>query len=184
MSFAMLEKATMLEKAVAGAYEDGITMLCSTHDEGSNVDKTYPASMVETLTVAACNEYGTLLRPGKTDGFQYMLQGLNVPAGEVPFLDSADRISGSSVATAIAAGLCSLTLSCLRLANPNHIIDGFSRSVKVKEKLDELKHEGTRYVILDMFGGIDKNRKAMTPITAQGVIETFRLEDLDLLGDG
>ncbi|KAK0654007.1 peptidase S8/S53, subtilisin/kexin/sedolisin [Cercophora samala] len=177
MSFAMLEKAELLTTAVAEAHRKGIVMLCSTHDEGSNVDQAYPASLVETLTVAACNEYGTLYRPIKTDGFQYMVQGLNVPAGVIPFLDSADRISGSSVATAIAAGLSSLILSCLRLANPHQDFEGRYRAEKVEDKLKEMRQSSeSKYIILDKFGGIDSRIKTGEPTTAEGVLKKFELE--------
>lgn len=178
MSFAMLEKGP-LEAVVASAFNEGIVMLCSTHDEGSNVAKAYPASMTSTLAVAACNEYGTLNRPIKDEDFQYMLQGVKVPAGVVPFLDSTDRISGSSVATAIAAGLSSLILSCLRLANPEQEFKGRSRAEKVENKLKEMKESGgSKYVMLDRFGKIHERSKTGEPITAEGVIGKFKVEAL------
>lgn len=48
-----------------------------------------------------------------------MFQGLNIAAGVIPFLESNDRISGSSVATAIASDISSLILSCARLNTCN-----------------------------------------------------------------
>lgn len=45
------------------------------------------------------------------------MQGQQVAAGVIPFLEPIERISGSSVATALAAGLSSIILSCNWLEN-------------------------------------------------------------------
>lgn len=47
----------------------------------------------------------------------YMIYKQDVAAGFILFLRSEDTISGSSVSTALAAGVCSLILTCDRLAN-------------------------------------------------------------------
>ena len=131
MSFTMSESRPELKKVIQRAENAGIVMMCSNHDEGANLKASYPAQYKpSTWVVTACDEYGFTPRERKlpTGEGYYMLQGLNVAAGVVPFLESNDRISGSSVATAIASGLSSLILSCARLntCNPRKRLHGES----------------------------------------------------------
>ncbi|KAK0610020.1 hypothetical protein B0T17DRAFT_585395 [Bombardia bombarda] len=173
MSFAMLEKSDDLEKAIKKANADGIVLLCSTHDEGSNIGKAWPADFTETLTIAACDEYGKLHRTTEAGSYQYMLQGLNVAAGVIPFLESTDKISGSSVATAIVAGLSSLIISCIRRANPNQEFVGVPLLNQVKDRLDKmLSSKESKYILLEKFGGIDQKIKSGEPINAEVVLST------------
>ncbi|KAK3938154.1 hypothetical protein QBC46DRAFT_441511 [Diplogelasinospora grovesii] len=172
MSFAILETSVLLDTTIADANADGIVLLCSTHDEGSNVGKAWPADSAETFTVTACDEYGAL--PRITNEYKYKLQGLNVAAGVIPFLESPDRISGSSVATAIAAGPSSLIVSCLRLANPDRpgLFTSTRRRTEVEKYLDAMQSaEGSKYVLLEKFGRIDAKIKDGEPIKAEVILE-------------
>ena len=174
MSFAILETNPSLGSVVRRARNDhGIVMLCSTHDEGSNVGRAWPASLEETFAVTACDEYGTPYRAMMNDSFKYMIQGLNVAAGVIHFLDSADRISGSSVATAVAAGLSSLILSCLRMANPDQKFEGARRYKMIERKLNEMRPKepkDSKYVKLEKFGGIERRMSNGEPINADVII--------------
>lgn len=105
------------------ADKEGIIMTCSTHDEFMRSQHALPAfyrghyegSM---LNLAACDEYGKILRETQQgDIIDFLIRGENVPAGAVPFLESKDKVTGSSVSTALAAGLASLLLTCERLNN-------------------------------------------------------------------
>ena len=87
-------------------------MICSTAGEGKNELVAYPASFKATIGIAACNAFGTLLKNATENDAEFFVLGSNINAGVVPFLTEEPRISGSSVATAIAAGLASLTMSC------------------------------------------------------------------------
>lgn len=164
MSFILKEKNSELDDEIEGASKDGIVMTCSTHDEGSRLREAYPASLKESnknlsmLVLAACNQFGTPLREIEKPEYQYLFKGENVAAGVIPFLKSDDTISGSSVATALAAGLCSLILTCNRLKNPEtqyqgKIGDG-SRYSLVTKCLDAMKSRpGSFFVLLENFGG-------------------------------
>jgi hypothetical protein len=123
MSFALYEvhdqltdmEALMQEfrKAAAEASNQDILMICSTADDGENKDVAYPAYFKDLTTgIAGCNAFGSLLKNATSTDAEWYLPGSNVNAGVVPFLTGEPRVSGSSVATAIAAGLASLTLSC------------------------------------------------------------------------
>ena len=101
--------AKRLKDAVAEASQADIVQLCSHHDEGWNVAKSWPAACGHVKVVVACNEYGAvtdrqLLR------HDYQIPGINIFTGAVPYLESKDTMSGSSVSTAIAAGIASLML--------------------------------------------------------------------------
>ncbi|KAI5924908.1 peptidase S8/S53 domain-containing protein [Camillea tinctor] len=173
MSFVIGDSNDNLVQALRRASDDGIVMTCSTHDEGSRIIKAYPAGhksdTMSIIVLAACDEYGKLLRNIEdSNDYDYMLQGQDVAAGIVPFLNSKDTISGSSVATALAAGLCSLILTCDRFANPGKkyapgITDKESRLVMVKYHLESMKsNEKSRFVLLEKFGNIDAPRIGQT----------------------
>ncbi|KAI0593784.1 hypothetical protein F4775DRAFT_596851 [Biscogniauxia sp. FL1348] len=172
MSFAILETSEFLDTTISAANADGIVLLCSTHDQGSNVSKAWPADSAETITVTACDEYGALPRPTNEDKYKHKLHGFNVAAGAIPFLESTDRVSGSSVATAIATGLSSLILSCLRLANDNRLpLTGMRRKTEVEKHLNAMhSSEGSKYVLLEKFGHIDAKIKDGEPINAEVIL--------------
>ncbi|KAL5085666.1 hypothetical protein Trisim1_010012 [Trichoderma cf. simile WF8] len=192
MSFAISEKIEELEDACSAAYAQGIVLLCSTHDEGLAVSDTYPASFHNTITITACDDYGKVLRPGPqgaTSSFSYKVQGQSVAAGVIPFLDSDDYISGSSVATAITAGLSSLILSCNRIAkdNPEHPDSkkGTPKSLPyetrkkyretiVKKHLNEmLAKESKDYILLENFARIDMKVQDGLDIEASEIITKY-----------
>ncbi|KAL6693303.1 hypothetical protein J3F84DRAFT_401180 [Trichoderma pleuroticola] len=171
MSFAISEKTDDLEAACNAAAENGIVLLCSTHDEGLGVSTTYPASFHNTITITACDDYGKVLRPGPpsdTGSFQYKVQGQSVAAGVIPFLDSDDYISGSSVATAITAGLSSLILSCDRIAK-NEPKEDSPKNVHPKM----LAKESKDYILLENFAGINKKIQDGRDIEAEDIIRSY-----------
>ncbi|KAI1486454.1 subtilisin-like protein [Biscogniauxia mediterranea] len=165
MSLITGDSNQILLDAIQRASNDDIVMTCSTHDEGLRIVDAYPASYIGSslslIVLAACDEYGKLLRDVDDSKYHYMLRGQDIAAGIIPFLKSKDTISGSSVSTALAAGLCSLILTCDRLAHPKKVYAsgtrGSSRFSKVKEHLDLMRSsEKSKFVLLEKFGQIDK----------------------------
>jgi hypothetical protein len=162
MSFALLEKSPDLRAQVANANTNGIIMVCSTHDEGERVSEAWPASFgldcIKVIT--ACDEYGHLLRESSLPSAHYRLQGQNVWAGDIPFLDARESPTGSSVSTALAAGLSALILTCDRLANRDRPLAKTERCTRVEQFLNDMKSdaEKSNFVILEKFGSIDKSR--------------------------
>ncbi|GAW23038.1 hypothetical protein ANO14919_125860 [Xylariales sp. No.14919] len=55
----------------------------------------------------------------RTDIYEFCLHSTEIFAGNVPFMQFGEYMSGSSVATAIRAGLSFLVISCHYLANGN-----------------------------------------------------------------
>ncbi|XXH00917.1 hypothetical protein Hte_007268 [Hypoxylon texense] len=173
MSFAIGDEdgIAQLRNEVFEATKEGIIMTCSTHDEGSRITNAYPANWigqaVSLIVLTACDSYGTLLREAKSDTFHYRIPGQNVAAGVIPFLNSDDTISGSSVSTALATGLCSLMITCDRLGNPEKKYMGRdeknSRLELVKTHLDQMRsNDKNHFVMLEKFGGIDTPRIGQT----------------------
>jgi hypothetical protein len=164
MSFVMGERTKELDDEIQDATKRGIVMTCATHDEGYKIDKAWPADYhgdtASLLVLAACDEYGRVLREFAKNNCDYLIRGRNVAAGVIPFLKSEDTISGSSVATALAAGLCSLILTCDREANPKREYeegkDKGSRFEKVNFHLKEMQAtDGSNFILLEKFGKID-----------------------------
>lgn len=131
MSFTTTEDSDDFEKAVQNAMKAGILVICSHHDEGARIGTQVYASSFRgdkqntMLRMASCNMYGKLLYDWddntiddpnkKSNQYDFCINSQDVAVGAIPFLAaSTERISGSSVATAIAAGLCSLLIACLR----------------------------------------------------------------------
>lgn len=192
MSFILTEETDELRRACNDAAELGIVLLCSTNDEGLAVSTTYPASYSSTITITACDDYGKVLRPGPqsdASSFQYKVPGQSVAAGLVPFLDSEDHISGSSVATAITAGLSSLILSCDRIAKDDpwkyrsesnrpicsqYVSQTTYKETTIKKHLNEmLAKESKDYILLENFAGIDKKIRDGRDIEAAEVITSY-----------
>ncbi|KAL7803582.1 hypothetical protein V8C44DRAFT_343878 [Trichoderma aethiopicum] len=109
-----------LSEAIMAAKKKDIVILCSTVDEGaitrpSTFNKSTHVNNNDVLEIAACNQYGRLLESSQST-YSYGFFGHKVHVGQIPFLQSDEHLSGSSVATAIAAGAASLILAFCRLS--------------------------------------------------------------------
>ncbi|UKZ60117.1 uncharacterized protein TrAtP1_001403 [Trichoderma atroviride] len=176
MSFSILEGTQGLANACADAWHNGIIILCSTPDEGLNTEKSCISGYSDTMTITACDEFG-ILSPNAPPDYNYAIKGIDVAAGKVPFLDSKDCISGSSVSTAIAAGLSSLILSCDRLAKERRSYERGDRARIVKHHFGKMAATNKKYIILERFAGIDKKIQDGRYIAAGDIIEGFFAEE-------
>ncbi|EHK43357.1 hypothetical protein TRIATDRAFT_149048 [Trichoderma atroviride IMI 206040] len=176
MSFSILEGTQGLDNACADAWHNGIIILCSTPDEGLNTEKSCISGYSDTMTITACDEFG-ILSPNAPPDYNYAIKGIDVAAGKVPFLDSKDCISGSSVSTAIAAGLSSLILSCDRLAKERRSYERGDRARIVKHHFGKMAATNKKYIILERFAGIDKKIQDGRYIDARDIIEGFFAEE-------
>ncbi|KAK1252950.1 hypothetical protein MKX08_004137 [Trichoderma sp. CBMAI-0020] len=176
MSFAILEGTQGLADACADALHNGIIILCSTPDEGLNTEMSCISGYGHTMTITACDEFG-ILAPNAPLDYNYAIKGIDVAAGKVPFLASKDCISGSSVSTAIAAGLSSLILSCDRLARQRQRYERGDRAKIVKHHFAKMAATNKKYIILERFAEIDKKIKDGRYINAKEIIEGFFAEE-------
>ncbi|KAL8399862.1 hypothetical protein RB594_000326 [Gaeumannomyces avenae] len=178
MSFAMGHSDSDLEDELREATKQGIVMTCSAHDEGSRISKAYPADLksdlLSLLVLAACDEYGKLLRDLSPNKYDYMIRGQNIAAGVIDFLKSEDVITGSSVSTALAAGLCSLILTCDRLAHPGKRYPGGkeagSRWALVRRHLEKMAADDSKQFLL-----LEKFENIATPHINQPTAEEIEL---------
>ncbi|KAL7961290.1 hypothetical protein V8C34DRAFT_274322 [Trichoderma compactum] len=180
MSFALKDDFPQLKDVCIEAAYRGILLICSADDEGLNVTEAYPIDYPETIGIVACDEYGQVTRAMEKSTYDYAIQGQGVAAGMVPFLESDDCISGSSVATAIAAGLCSLTLACSQIARNRFPgasgIGGQGQVTKkkiIKHYFSKMLAGGKRSISLEKFAEIDKNIAEGRNIDAEYIIKTF-----------
>lgn len=179
MSFAIYQSTNELKKAIEAAYAANIVLIASTHDEGSNANEAFPAGYTgQTIAIAATNDFGsTLTYTPNENQFNFRVKGVNVFAGTVPYLVSEERISGSSVATAIAAGLASLILSC-------HYISGYKEPERdtwktelvnfyMKEMVPHDAPSAPKYVSLKKFADLDKQDLKTTVNAEKKIKEWF-----------
>ncbi|OTA07300.1 hypothetical protein A9Z42_0081950 [Trichoderma parareesei] len=193
MSIALLDKGNEMQHWVHKAKEKGVIIVCSTHDEGTRSLTSYPAEWKPGLIITSCDEYGRLLHNIDNSKYDFTVQGYNVSAGVIPFIESSDSITGSSVSTALIAGLSSLILTCHKVAHleaqqpETTSIDLDSSDIfpyaegqlqMVETHLKSMVTEGTRHVVLERFGKIDTTTKQGDNVYADKVLkESFHMRD-------
>jgi subtilisin family serine protease len=117
MSLALPNSSSSLEAEVANAKNEDIVMISSRGDSGNNRENVYPADCGDVISISSLTNYGKLTESTETNA-RYFFQGENVSVPAEPsYLESQKHASGSSVATALAAGLAALIISCRRLGN-------------------------------------------------------------------
>ncbi|KAK5991372.1 Subtilisin DY-like protein [Cladobotryum mycophilum] len=155
-----------LSNALMAAKDKDIVILCSTADEGYRSPTAVTGQsqhQQDVFTIAAHDQWGNVLDYSQKGGYSFGFIGNNVHVGQVPFLKSTESVSGSSVATAIAAGTASLILACYRLSltytksqtNSANINRWRCRAVHQKFSSMQEKPEN-KFVALDNLCGKDK----------------------------
>lgn len=128
------------------------------------------------IGIGACDKEGFRLGYTQDSDFPFLFLGKDVYVGPIPFVKSEDYVNGSSVATAIAAGVASLTLSCHRLANNHVVLDGKGRYRSVREKFQRMSFSASnsaepRYVLLQRFVSEPSKRPFEKTFSASSNIE-------------
>lgn len=161
LSLVTFSNTPNLTKAIRAAADKDIVIISSTADEGMSPPRGGTDAKNhknDVFTIAACTQWGRLLEYSQNDDDNYRFVGHNVYVGQVPYLKSQDTISGSSVATAIAAGTASLALACYRISGNFEAQEEFQRRRRlVRSIFDKMLVDGQRYAKLENFCGKDKN---------------------------
>lgn len=133
-----------LELAIADAAQRGILMFCSASDRGAKQNATYPSKAApgRIFTIGAASVWrNAVASVGSLDRITFILPGekVSVPGSERASLSFREP-SGSSVATALGAGLAALMLYCVKV----HLV--LAKPGPEKERIQEdysllLKHE-------------------------------------------
>jgi len=172
MSLASYEEDKRVESAMKNADTGGRLLLCSAHDDGLNIGEAYPACMPEAITFAASDRVGQVTHNVEEKAYNFRIHATSVFAGVVPFMQFDENVSGSSVATAIGAGLSSLVIACHHLANNNRPKeDRWWKKRIVYDRLKAMESEqGSKYIKLEKFCDIDKKGKVLD---IDGILEDY-----------
>jgi hypothetical protein len=107
-----------LENAVVEAANANILMFCSARDKGAHNAPTYPSkATTKIFTIGAANSSGASVDyVGSASELSYTFPGDKVEVDSGPGRRTPPEIvGGSSVATALAAGLAALILYCIQV---------------------------------------------------------------------
>ncbi|EHK42138.1 hypothetical protein TRIATDRAFT_322237 [Trichoderma atroviride IMI 206040] len=113
------DQSEKLMEAINEAKRQDIIIICSTADEGHSAVQDIlnkSDNREKVISISACSQQGKPLEQSQEDGFIYRFSGDKIQLGTVPFLKSDNHVTGSSVATAIAAATASLILSCCHIS--------------------------------------------------------------------
>lgn len=126
-----------LERTVKTAANKGILMFCAASDGGAVTDQTFPAESQRDLVfkIGAATEEGKAWKwVGEEKNIDFIFPGHEVVQERYKetLLQNCNLLTGSSVATAIAAGLAALVLDCVQLA-ALHYRDLVERQKKLSE---------------------------------------------------
>ncbi len=128
-----------LEEAVKTAATNGILMFCAASDGGAVTDLTFPAESGRdsVFKIGAATEEGKAWKwVGEGNNIDFIFPGLKVVQEryhQEALLQKCNLLTGSSVATALAAGLAALVLDCVKLAALH-----YTNLLKKREKLNLL----------------------------------------------
>lgn len=162
ISGAFFKADTLLEDAISEAMKAGVVVIASTAGEGYRKGKeVYPANYESVMRIAAADWWGRETPESVLENADYILPGDHIVV-KTGFLGSdmvPQEVSGTSVATAIAAGIASLILSCHRMALSTQ--DGESEWKYHKEHkraivrvfFDKMVSEGKFVKPWEVFGG-------------------------------
>ncbi|GAB1316999.1 hypothetical protein MFIFM68171_07209 [Madurella fahalii] len=106
-----------LEKAILDADKANILMFCSAADQGAKQTDTYPSKATQRIfTIGAAGPSGeTNAWVGNPDKVHFTFPGDRVEILDGAVVGPAKEVSGSSVATALAAGFAALVLYCVQV---------------------------------------------------------------------
>ncbi|KAK2595809.1 hypothetical protein QQS21_006573 [Conoideocrella luteorostrata] len=113
------EERRSLEAAIVKAANENILMFCSASDKGAKQNTTYPAKATSRIfTIGAATASGAADEwVGNLSNINFTFPGSKVELDDAPDSTGATpkEVTGSSVATALAAGLAALILYCAQV---------------------------------------------------------------------
>ncbi|PKK48944.1 hypothetical protein CI102_7966, partial [Trichoderma harzianum] len=118
ISIAFFKCDDRLQLAVQEAIRANIVVIAATAGEGYRQEKAYPANFSHVLSIAATDYWGKETPESLKEHADFMFPGENIIAETFSLgsRSSTDKVSGTSVATAIASGVASLILAAHRLS--------------------------------------------------------------------
>ncbi|CAN9474906.1 unnamed protein product [Alternaria alternata] len=107
-----------LEISLDEAAKKNILLFCSANDQATDANGSHPAANPTRFKIGAATAWGTAWRWTRASHVDFIFPGDRVikdRPGNVPF-EKCSLVSGSSVATALAAGLAALVLYCVQFS--------------------------------------------------------------------
>ena len=142
----MPKGSSKLQKAVASAKSHDIIIFGSRGDQGNNQERIYPADHVEVISISSITKFGKRAETTEPNA-SYFFQGENVRILAEPcYLEPQVFASGSSVATASAAGVAALILSCRKLGGGEARKDRISAVRRVFHQMTADEGRSRKYV--------------------------------------
>lgn len=152
-----------LESAIAEAANADILMFCSASDKGPKENATYPAKATSKIfTIGAAKATG-VADPwvGNTSNVSFIFPGTKVEVDGSPSgVTAPEEATGSSIATALAAGLAALILYCVQLRMAIASEDERPRARRDFESLK--RHDGMMRALKDIGTTEASNYKFIT----------------------
>jgi hypothetical protein len=137
-----------LRSAIVEAANEGILMFCAANDRGAKQTATYPRKATERIfTCGAASAWGTASDwVGDLGTIDFMFPGdkVDLPGAGESMLDIKTP-SGSSVATALGAGLCALILFCVQVRYA--VGDGAEKARAKVDFAKLLRHDNMKVAI-------------------------------------
>jgi len=104
-----------LKNRFLDAARERILLFCATGDQASDAKPSYPAKYGQVMALASANSLGLKSLEAEDKNVQFYMPTEGVKTEGPSYLPNKP-VKGSSAATAVAAGLASLILTCARFA--------------------------------------------------------------------
>ncbi|UKZ61193.1 uncharacterized protein TrAtP1_002463 [Trichoderma atroviride] len=142
------EEIATFKETISKAKAHGILLFASLNDEeGVNIDDYYPCGLSDVFKIGSATKWGDKAQHSRT-GSNFILPGKDI---SLPDVDNRIKdVSGSSIATAFAAGLAGLVL--FALSAHMHIKDEVEESLK-KDRLNHAKSKEGMNTIFNILSG-------------------------------
>lgn len=154
-----------LGDAIAEAANANILMFCSASDEGAKQTDTYPSKATKNIfKIGGADIHGNLYKPvGDIDEVEFILPGKLVKTESLSdsTIQNVQYRTGSSIATALAAGLAALILYCAQI---RILRAGGTDEIKAKSDFEKLKQHGWMKIALHTIRRPDGNNKKYLPV--------------------
>ena len=135
MSRTLPNTTERLKEAINFAKNSNIVMFSSPGGGGANRKSVWLADHEGVISISSLTNFGR--RPDSTEtnaSYFFQEESISLPA-EPSYLESQKHASGISVATALAAGVAALILSCRRLVDKRKRMDSIQTVTKVFDQM-------------------------------------------------
>jgi hypothetical protein len=156
---AFFDEAKALEAVISDAISSGVIIVASTAGEGFNKLGAWPADYPLVIKIAAATDFGKEAPETVKKKADFLFPGEDIVA-QASFLGTnrwSHEVSGPSAATAVAAGIASLILTCDRMAL------GAMRDVELSEALKQHNKLKRSRVLKAFKHGWDEDAKYVRP---------------------